>query len=96
MKKYAELRGNPENSGIKSLLDNINWYQEFGTAHQSGTAHFRPGADATKAKMGQLALQANDLDDWLRLVASQWSAETKSRAPVLTGNLRDSYSVEEL
>ena len=71
-------------------------YQEFGTAYQSGTTHFRPGADATKAKMGQLALQADDLDDWLRLVASQWSAETKSRAPVDTGNLRRSWSVEEL
>ena len=70
--------------------------QEFGTAYQSGTPHFRPGMDATKAKMGQLALQADDLDDWQRLVAYQWSAETKSRAPVLTGRLRDSYSVEEL
>ena len=70
--------------------------QEFGTARQSGTPHFRPGMDATKAKMGQLALQANDLDEWLRLVALQWERETKLRAPVLTGNLKAGWTAEEL
>jgi len=96
VKRYAELRGNSENSGIKSLLDNIYWYQEFGTAYQSGTPHFRPGADATEAKMAQLATQADDLDEWVRLVAFQWERETKSRAPVLTGTLRSSWAAEPL
>ena len=71
-------------------------FQEFGTAYQSGTPHFRPGADATEAKMAQLATQADDLDEWVRLVAFQWERETKSRAPVLTGTLRSSWAAEPL
>lgn len=71
-------------------------YQEFSTAYQSGTPHFRPGADATRAKMAQLATQAADLDEFLRLTALQWQRETASRAPVEYGTLKASYQVDPL
>ena len=71
-------------------------HQEFGTARQDGTAHFRPGMDATKAKMAQLATQASDLDEFLKLTALQWESETSSRAPVDTGNLKASWTAEPL
>lgn len=71
-------------------------FQEFGTASQSGTPHFRPGADATEAKMAQLATQADDLDEWVRLVAFQWEREVKTRSPVDTGTLRNSWAAESL
>lgn len=71
-------------------------HQELGTARQSGTPHLRPGMDATKAKMGQLAMQAGDLDEFLKLTALQWEAETKSRAPTDTGNLKSSYQTDPL
>ena len=71
-------------------------HQEFSTAYQSGTPHFRPGLDATRAKLGQLALQASNLDEFLRLTAMTWQREVQTRAPVDTGNLRSSYTVSEL
>ena len=71
-------------------------HQEMGTSSQPGTPHFRPGMDDAKAKMGQLALQADSMDEWLRLTALQWEASAKSYAPVDTGNLRGSYSTEPL
>ena len=70
--------------------------QEFGTAYQNGTPHFRPGMDATRAKLGQIALQASDLDEFLKLAALQWQSETQSRAPVEYGTLQASYQVDEL
>lgn len=70
--------------------------QEFSTARMAGTPHFRPGADATKAKMARIATQASDLDEFLKLTALQWEAETKSRAPVDTGNLKASYTTDPL
>lgn len=71
-------------------------HQELGTSSQPGTPHVRPGMDATYAKMGRLALQADDVDEWLRLTALQWLRETKVRAPTDTGNLKSSYQVDEL
>lgn len=70
--------------------------QEFGTYAQSGTPHLRPSIDATKREMGRLAAQADDLDQFLRLTALNLEAETKERAPVLTGHLRASYETQEL
>lgn len=70
--------------------------QEFGSSAQPGTPHLRPGMDATRAQLGRIWSQSSGIDEWMRLVALRWEAETKSRAPVDTGNLRNSYSVEEL
>lgn len=69
--------------------------QEFGASTHPGTPHFRPGMDATQAKMAQLAVQASNLDEFLKLTAYQWQSEVQSRSPVDTGNLRASYTVEE-
>ena len=71
-------------------------HQELGTARQEGTAHVRPAMDATYAQMGRLALQADNLDEWLKLTALQWLRETQSRAPVDTGHLKGSYQVDPL
>ena len=71
-------------------------YQEFGTSRIGGTPHFRPGMDAAKAKMAQLATQASDLDEFLKLTAHQWEREAKSRAPVDTGTLKASYATDSL
>lgn len=70
--------------------------QEFGTSAQPGTPHLRPGMDATKAQLPRISGKASGIDEWMRLVALRWEAETKSRAPVDTGNLRSSYTTEEL
>lgn len=71
-------------------------HQELGTVHQPGTPHFRPGMDATQAKMGQLWQQSEDVDEFLRLTALQWERETKSRAPVDSGTLRAGWETEPL
>jgi len=85
-------------SGGYRLATNVQYAdtQEFGSAFQDGTPHLRPGADATRAQMAQIATVAEDLDEFLKMTALRWESETKSRAPVDTGNLRASWSVSEL
>ncbi|OYR79330.1 hypothetical protein DJ84_18420 [Halorubrum ezzemoulense] len=51
VKSYAELRGNPENSRIKSRLDNTNWYQEKGTSKMEARPFVRPAAERVRADM---------------------------------------------
>lgn len=70
-------------------------HQEFGTAYQDGTPHFRPGFDATMGHLPRLEAQASSIKGWMRLVALRWQAEAQSRAPVDSGTLRASYTVEE-
>jgi hypothetical protein len=48
VKRYAELRGNSENSGIKSLLDNINCYLELGTSKMDPKPFFGPVLDEVR------------------------------------------------
>lgn len=72
-------------------------HQEFGTVHQDGTPHFRPGMDATRAQLAQIAARASGIDEFMKLAALQWEAEAKSRAPVgETGNLRAGWETQPL
>lgn len=66
--------------------------QEYGNSHQAGTPHMRPGIDATRQHMARLALQADNLDEYLQLVSLRLVNEVQTRAPVDTGALRASYS----
>lgn len=70
--------------------------QEFGYHGGAYTPHMRPGIDATKAEMGRLAMQADDMDEFLKLTSLLLEGEVKSRAPVDTGNLRSSYTTQKL
>lgn len=96
MKRYAELRRNLENCGIKTPQDNINWYQEFGTSYQSGKAHLRPGFDAVVAMHIDRIIANNDnAEAIVTKIALEIEHQTRIRSPVDTGNLRNSYRAEK-
>jgi hypothetical protein len=80
------------------VFSNVEYaiYQEYGTRYQSGTPHVRPGADAAKARLGQFAAQADGLEDFLRRSALFMQSEIKREAPVDTGKLRASYTLQRL
>ncbi|MDL5361354.1 hypothetical protein [Halalkalicoccus sp. NIPERK01] len=70
--------------------------QEFGAKNQPGTPHFRPGMDATRAQLAQIAVQASGIDEFMRLSALRWHKETTERAPVDLGTLKAGWTIEEL
>lgn len=70
-------------------------YNEYGTYKMAAQPHVRPAIDATRRKMGRIAVEANDLDDYLLRVALLLEGEIKHRAPVDTGRLRASYGPPE-
>jgi len=72
------------------------YFQEYGTRYQSGTSHVRPGADKTRAQLGRIAVSVDSLDEFLRKAALTLEGEIKKLAPVLTGNLRASYTTERI
>lgn len=55
--------------------------------------HVRPGARATKRQLGQIAMDADSLEEFLDEAAFAMKAEIQRRAPVDTSNLKRSYEV---
>jgi hypothetical protein len=72
------------------------FFQEYGTRYQSGKPHVRPGADQTRARLGQIALQSDGVDEFLRKSALFMQRSIRREAPVDTGKLRDSYTLSRL
>jgi hypothetical protein len=73
VKRYAELRGNPENSRIKNRLDNTNWYQERGTSSIEARPYMRPAAERVQA----------DPEAYARRVASSQGIDLSSEDGLL-------------
>lgn len=71
-------------------------HQEYGTSRHSAQPFMGPGAAAAQARLGQFTSSADSTDDIARQVAEAAQSEAKSRAPVDTGQLRDSISVRKI
>lgn len=70
-------------------------FQEFGTSYQSGKAHLRPGFDAVVAMHIDRIIANNDnAEEIVTKIALEIEHQTKIRAPVDTGNLKNSYRAE--
>lgn len=87
----------PEVHGY-SIGTNVRYapFQEFGTSYQSGKAHLRPAFDQVVAiELQSITATSDDAGVILKKAALEIERLTKIRAPVDTGNLRDSYRAEE-
>lgn len=71
-------------------------YQEFGTSEQSGTPHLRPGFAEAMRRFNDIVDTAQTTAQALELVAIQVTVNTQRKAPVDTGNLRNSYDWRRL
>lgn len=85
---------NPSDDWVVGTNVPYSPHQEFGTYKMSAQPHMRPGIDATRAEMGRLAIEAEDIDEFIRLTAFHLEGEVKERSPVDTGHLRASYRAE--
>lgn len=80
-----------------SIGTNVRYapYQEFGTSYQSGTPHLRPGFDTVvNMKANQIISNHDDADVIVRKIAREIERQTKLKAPVDTGHLKNSYRSE--
>jgi hypothetical protein len=107
VKRYAELRGNSENSRIKSRLDNINWYHELGTSKMKARPFARPAAERVQANLESAIDQFLDVplvdadeDAVARAAALAVQREMQriiTRKDIIdTGTLRASVSIEKV
>jgi hypothetical protein len=80
------------------VFSNVEYafFQEYGTRYQPGKPHVRPGADQTRARLGQIALQSDGIDEFLRKSALFMRDSIKREAPVDTGTLRASYTIQQI
>lgn len=71
-------------------------YQEYGTVHQPGTPHFRPAVEKTSANFGQYLKNSSSIEVGLERAAQEVAATAARMAPVDTGQLRNSYTVQSV
>lgn len=70
-------------------------HQEFGTSEMSAQPYLRPAVRETQRNIGKLARQASTGDELIKLVALDIEKRAKQKAPVDTGNLRNSIRAEK-
>lgn len=95
-KRYAELRGNPENSGIKNPLDNTICHQEYGTKYHEPQPYMRPAAEEAQNRVGDIVAEEGSISAGLEKTALFVERRAKELAPVDTGQLRSSISTEQV
>jgi len=71
-------------------------YVEYGTKHMSAQPYLRPAVNQTMRNAGSYAEDADDLDGFAKSLADAIAERAQDKAPVDTGRLRDSITVEEL
>ena len=65
-------------------------YVEFGTRHMSAQPYLRPAVEEVRSNIPRYVSRSSSLDDAVRLAAVECEAGARRRAPVDTGNLRNS------
>jgi len=75
-------------------------YQELGTASFEARPHWRPGAQAAEAAIGELALKAHSVQHLIQLVALRTEANVKKliqeKEIIDTGDLMKGVQSEEM
>ena len=104
-KRYAELRGNPENHRIKSRWGNTNWYLETGTSRMQSYPFMSPAVKTVMREQGDsIAAEADSVEEVVRGIAFAIEKEAKNYASTgvppgpdeITGNLKGSIEARRM
>lgn len=71
-------------------------YVEMGTRNMEAQPYMRPAVNQTMRNAGSYAAQADSNDEFVELLAEAIADKARDKAPVDTGTLRDSITVEKL
>lgn len=71
-------------------------YVEFGTKHMPAQPYLRPAVNETMRQADRLAGEADSTDEFVELIAESIAEKARGQAPVDTGRLKNSITVEEL
>lgn len=71
-------------------------YVELGTKNMKAQPYVRPAVRQVMRNAGVYADEADDTDEFVELLAEAIAEKARSNAPVDTGELSDSITVEEL
>jgi len=71
-------------------------YVEFGTKNMSAQPYMRPAVNQTMRNAGKHADDADDVDEFVEILAEEIASKARDRAPVDTGKLQNSITVEKL
>lgn len=69
---------------------------EFGTKHAPAQPYMRPAVNQVMRNAERYASSADDTDELVESIAEAIADKARGKAPVDTGTLRDSITVEEL
>ena len=69
---------------------------EFGTSQMAAQPYLRPAAERTNRRLDEIAAQADDVEEFVRLAALEVEAISKEVVPVDTGNLQSSISAQRI
>lgn len=88
-----KTRGNPE----YVVGTNVSYaaYVEFGTYKMASQPYLRPAVDKTQSNLGSIIRDASNLEAAIKTAALNVESEAKRRAPVDTGNLKNSIAAEK-
>lgn len=69
---------------------------EYGTSKMAAQPYLRPAAERTNRQLDQIAAQADDVEEFVRLAALEVEAISKEVVPVDTGNLQSSITAQRI
>lgn len=81
-----------ESDAVYVVGTNVEYavYQEFGTSQMPAQSFLRPAAQEVQQAIPLLALNHPSMDELVKAAALQVERKAKEKAPVDTGNLRNS------
>lgn len=71
-------------------------YVEFGTRNMPAQPYMRPAVNQTMREADRYIDKADSMDEFVEMLANKIADRAQDRAPVDTGTLRDSITVEKL
>lgn len=71
-------------------------YVEYGTRHMEAQPYLRPAFNQTMREADKYAARADDVDEFVELLAESVEEKAKERAPVDTGRLKKSIEAEKI
>lgn len=71
-------------------------YVEFGTKYMEAQPYLRPAVHQTMRNASTYAKQSDSVDEFVESLAEEAAKKARKKAPVDTGRLRDSITVEKL
>lgn len=93
--EILEFAGNGSTTYVVGTNVHYAPYQEFGTSQMRANPFLRPAANEVRGNIPQYLKRANGFSNAIKLAALDLERRAKQKAPVDTGNLKNSIRTVE-